>query len=91
MGEVNRAYRSFNLNTEESLKPNKTCQYTSESNNYDTYEDFKDDFLEINKESTRFRQYFFTNSNHYKFWKHVFEGTELCIEKGGESNVSHLE
>ena len=91
MGEVNRAYRIFDFNTEKDLKPNTTSRFatsTMRTRNYENYEDFKSEFLDVGKSSTRFRQYLYLKSNHHKFWHYVHEATEACITKGGASDVS---
>ena len=89
MGEINRAYRSFDLNTTETLRPNKTSRFIADSkNNYETYQEFRDEFYQVGKDAKRFRQYLFTSSSHHKFWTKVFERTEDCIKQGGDSDVS---
>ena len=86
MGEINRAYRVFDLNTEEDLRPNTTSRFISSwesDNSYETYDAFKSEYFQ----PTRFKQNYFVRSNHWKFWKHVYEGTEVCVAEGGDSNV----
>ena len=38
----------------------------------------------------RFGKVNFRKSNFNEYWKHVIDGTENCIEKGGKSEVSLL-